>query len=192
MSIKRKIEIVLCACLVASTAINAYLVFGRRAGPAKSLREGQIFPSLRTASVVTEIGPSAASKQRRVYYWFSPICSFCKKNQQSAAQLAHKLPRGEFVGISTTSSELAAYIKAEQIEFPILALPAEDSVLTKMGATPTTFVVNSNGIVEKMWVGAYIESTRLEIRPYFGVSLPSLVTGVQSRTGIPVRATPRP
>lgn len=95
------------------------------------------------------------------------------------------------MGISTNSSELKAHIHKQHIEFPIVPIPADARILTQMGPTPTTFVVNLKGVIEKMWVGVYVNSARLEIEPYFGVSLPSLASGAQSGTAVPARATPR-
>ncbi len=95
------------------------------------------------------------------------------------------------MGIFPNSSELTAYISDQHIEFPVLALTAQAEIVAELGATPTTFLVNPKGVIEKMWVGAYVDSARLEIERYFHLSLPHVGLDAQRRTAVPVRATER-
>lgn len=84
---------------------------------------------------------------------------------------------------------MSAYIKNQHVEFPVMALRAEASAAAKLGSTPTTFVVNPQGVIEKIWVGAYVDAARPEIERYFSVSLPSIGS---FGAGASVRATSRP
>jgi len=191
MTAKRKIEFFLCACLVLSTAINVHLVLGRSPKAAKSLQVSQRFPPLGGRIAARGDSYSPAINQRRVYYWFRPTCPFCQENQGGAAQLARSLTTGEFVGISVDNDDLRGYIDNQQVAFPVLALSEKSPLAAKLGPTPTTFVVNASGIIEKVWAGAYVDSARLEIERYFSVSLPSLGSSSRSRTAAPLRATRR-
>lgn len=190
MEIRRKTEILLCACLAVSTAVNGYLVYRRNPRPAESLPAGAQFPSLSGSKIVTAELPSAAASRRRVYYWFSPTCPFCKRNEESVEQLARRLPKGEFVGISPDSAELKTYVNDHHIEFPVAAVPANSQVITKLGPTPTTFVVNAKGVIETIWVGAFVDPVKTEIEHFFGLPLPNLQAS-QSPGAVVRKAVPR-
>ncbi len=41
----------------------------------------------------------------------------------------------------------------------------------KLFFTPLTIVINENGVVEKVWLGAFNSETRKDVERYFGISL---------------------
>ncbi len=92
--------------------------------------------------------------------------------------------------IAPSGTELNAYIRDQHVEFPVLALPADGKIVMGLGATPSTFLVNTKGVIEQEWIGAYVDSARLEIEGYFNVSLPHLASDAQRRTAVPAWATP--
>lgn len=185
MTKKEKAELAIAACLILSTAVNVYLKYGRNVSPTRSARAGEYLPPLRSSSLVSGDLPPRPSNRSTLYYWFSPECHFCRENQESAAKLAASLPAGQFVGISAADGSLKDYIESEHIAFPVLALPPAAETLAKFGETPTTFLVSADGVIEKVWAGAYVDRTRQDLERYFKVSLPPLTFAARKSTTPP-------
>lgn len=98
------------------------------------------------------------------------------------------MPPGEFAGISYSGDDLKTYIAEESVGYPILAMPPGSDELSKLGATPTTFVVDANGKILKSWVGAWFDPQRARIEDYFKVSLPVVVPDTRRVTAVPVNS----
>jgi hypothetical protein len=111
-----------------------------------------------------------------VVYVLSPTCKWCKLNKQSVDSLAMQL-RGKyrFVGVSTTSQDLAPYVTENAPPFPVYYVdsssPHSNIPLT---VTPETLVFSADGAFVRGWNGAFSEGTIEPISSYFGVKLPDV------------------
>jgi hypothetical protein len=172
----------MCA-LAASLALNVALgwkVQSLTARPATrpgGVQAGTVLPSI---PVVGLDGASATLSFRdprpTILYVLSPHCGWCTRNQANIAALARAHGRRfRFVGLSIARDGLASYAERAQLGFPIFALAAERLIAElDLQATPQTVVVSPAGRVERVWVGAYLQS-QPEIERFFGVELPGLI-----------------
>lgn len=113
-----------------------------------------------------------------VIYVFSPLCPWCKRNEENIKTLVAKDGGGyRFVGLSTLDTNLKQYIAAGHAPFPVYLIKSQ-AQMRKLGliGTPETIVVNSNGRVEKVWQGAYVGTSATDVEHFFGVKLPGLLS----------------
>ncbi len=115
-------------------------------------------------------------------YVFGPGCTWCAKNENNVAAL--------FFGVKDTHRAVALSLQADVGEsakrFPpnvaVYVDPSKDMYDPyHLGPTPATLVVSSGGRVLKSWVGAYAGAVRTEVEAYFGLSLPGLVRGADTK-----------
>lgn len=116
------------------------------------------------------------SPQPTLLYVFSPDCGWCARNQESfkilvgAVKDSHRI-----VGVSTTPEGVKEYVEANGYEFPTVArLPRHTIDRYKLGGTPQTLLISSQGKVLKNWMGAYGEAVQADLEEYFGVELPEM------------------
>jgi hypothetical protein len=99
--------------------------------------------------------------------------------------------------ISISQSLQKYRIKLERRKAPFVNLVVDhmEKVPTPTRQVAALFLARmqrkGNYLIEKMWVGAYVDSARLEIERYFNLSLPHLGSDAQRRTAVPVQATER-
>lgn len=111
-----------------------------------------------------------------VVYVFSPSCVWCERNLRNIqAVVRARGVRFRFVGVSLSSAGIGPYLSNHQLDMPIIAQlePATISRL-RLGATPETIVVGSDGRVEANWLGAYVGDTQAAVEKFFGLRLPGL------------------
>lgn len=108
-------------------------------------------------------------------YVFTPGCGWCKKNEDNIKSLASQTAATvRLVGVSLTQEGLKDY--AEQ-KFPTVKVVNPDALTIaayRLNGTPETILVSSQGIVLRVWKGAYADSTLREVEEYFKVKLPGL------------------
>jgi hypothetical protein len=111
-----------------------------------------------------------------VVYVFSPTCGWCKRNHSSVEALIKAAgARYRFVSVSMQRQDLSDYLAERPTAAQVFMEPSSDTVKTYgLGATPTTIVLNANGVVERVWVGAFTGTTRTEVEELFGVRLPDI------------------
>lgn len=109
-----------------------------------------------------------------VLYILSPSCPWCAQNESNIKYLAQHAGAGyRFVGISLSSQGLAAYLRDHNLGFPVYDEPSQPtSVAYKLGPTPQTIVVSTDGRVLRSWTGSYGGINRLLIERFFRISLP--------------------
>ena len=119
----------------------------------------------------------AASHKPTILYVFTPTCGWCKRNFENMTTLRHGVEnRYVFVGISLTDKDLADYVKAHNIDYPVVTGISEGTrTVYKLGGTPATIVVSPENKVLKTWTGAYNALLQAEISNYFNVKLPGLL-----------------
>ena len=108
-----------------------------------------------------------------ILYVFTPDCPWCLKNLENIKLLASRVSdRYAFFGISLKNDNLDKYVTENGIHFPVYNSPPKDIYRSyKMGQTPQTFVISSEGSVITTWKGAFAGETKKEIEEFFGVGL---------------------
>lgn len=131
--------------------------------------------SLTGASV--SIDPAAA-KTATVVYVFTPTCAWCLKNLANIRTVADAARgRWRMVGVSLREQALEEYLQANPMPFEVTVSPDwETQVAYGLGATPMTFVIGSDGVVQKTWRGAFTGEVAIEVAEYFNVQLPGIAT----------------
>ncbi|HYX28490.1 MAG TPA: TlpA disulfide reductase family protein [Pyrinomonadaceae bacterium] len=121
----------------------------------------------------------ADSKLPTVIYVFSTSCGWCERNLDNINFLASNLKNNyRFVGldIDRDVGQLATYATETKLAFPIYHSPTPATWSQyKLGGTPMTIVVSSDGKVLEDWSGAYAEATRLQVESFFGTKLPGIL-----------------
>lgn len=115
-----------------------------------------------------------ADEKPMMIYIFSPLCGWCKKNTNSVRSLIEQISsKHRVIGISMVSEGLSQSVTESGFKFPVLhELPPSIVSAYKLGGTPQTIIVSSDGKILQNWIGAYGGSIREEIEKYFGVKLP--------------------
>lgn len=113
-----------------------------------------------------------------VLYVFTPECIWCLRNLDNLRKLvSQKHESYRFVGLSLTTEKLKDYVAENKLAFPVYADPPEELMSEyKLGATPQTIVISSDGRVLQNWTGAYVGTQQAEVEHFFGVELPGLIS----------------
>jgi peroxiredoxin len=176
--------------LVASVALNVLLA--RKAATLKdALSQVNASGLLKEGEQVPDIEALADNGSRQivhfndvgvptVLYVFTPQCGWCKKNLPNLHTLIDhandKIAGGyRVLGIALNHEGLAAYLKDENLTFPVytdVSAPVRNAY--HMGGTPTTIVVSPDRKVMKVWIGAYQEETQREIEAYLHLKMPGI------------------
>jgi thioredoxin-related protein len=140
---------------------------------------GSILPSLTVNSLdgKTETISYGSSDLPTVLYFFTPECTWCKRNLNNLKTLTEQ--RGNdyrFIGISIGDAERLNLYKAENnLEIATFIVKPEDLGNSyKVEGTPQTIVISSSGKVIQNWTGAYIGEQGSEIERFFNVHLPGV------------------
>jgi peroxiredoxin len=107
------------------------------------------------------------SSKKTVLFWFSVECPSCEYNLEFWKQIYHKHSSGMLRFFGVTSSEedkTEEFIKKFQLEFPVLVL-SDFSLLEKyrVEVIPQTMLIDTNGVVQKVWPGSLSENYKKEI-----------------------------
>lgn len=117
------------------------------------------------------------SAQPTVLYVFSPSCKWCERNNPNVTAVANaKTASFRFVGLSLSDFELADYVKAQKISFPVYSSPSGE-MIEQLGfsETPQLIVISPEGKVIKSWTGAFVAGVAQDVEGFFDVHLPGLV-----------------
>jgi hypothetical protein len=108
-------------------------------------------------------------------YIFTPSCGWCSKNVANIQALAEQARDGyRIIGLSLSSENLIDYVAEHNLNFPVYEVSAEGARSYRLGGTPQSIVVSSDGKVLRNWGGAYSGSLQQDVERYFGVHLPGL------------------
>ena len=105
-------------------------------------------------------------------YVLSPDCGWCKRNEANVNTLATSLSgRFRVVGLSIAARplEFGAY------QFPVVTLNSGADI-SRLGleGTPQTAMLDKNGRVKRVWVGAYLSPTKEQLEAELHVQLPGV------------------
>ena len=141
------------------------------------LQVGVVLPAL---PVIDEAGKHSMMKfggpRDTVIYVWRPSCIWCKRNLSNIQALALATKGSyHFVGLSTDSKWEKLSQSADPLPFPDFAL-SNSTLVSSLGfnSTPQTAVVDSRGVIEKVWPGAYDGKQQKEIEAFFKVKLPGV------------------
>jgi hypothetical protein len=113
-----------------------------------------------------------------VVYVFSTTCHWCKENLESEKALAASTAgRYRFVALALDADRdaVAKYVGENGLTFPVYYGPSTATMRSyRLGGTPQTIVISSDGKVVEEWSGAYTLGTKAEVEKFFAVNLPGV------------------
>lgn len=174
---------VLLASNLALLRQNAELKSRAAAGLPRSLAPGDTVPPLRGIGMAGEdlaVRYGDGEAERTLLLVFSPLCSWCTRNMASWEAIARAV-EGEgvrIVAVSTTRAEVAEYAAQHPLlqRVPVIAeVDARDQRAYGLQGTPQTLVVGGDGVVEKVWLGAFHGEQQAEAERFFDTELPGVV-----------------
>jgi peroxiredoxin len=174
------------ASLLVSVALNVVLAHKvQRLSHAQSARIAE-----RLLKIGTTVPPIAAKRcggleeiisyhvaaKPTVLYVFTPPCSWCARNMDNFKALVDKVGGTyHFVGVSVSDEGLAQYVAKNDLKIPVYSGLSPETLKTyKLGSTPQTIVISTEGTVLQDWVGAYVGAQKSQVEAFFHVSLPGL------------------
>jgi len=168
----------LVALLVVSGSVNlglaqqlSYLT-ARTGSP---LAPGTQVPSVSGESLSGSVSITYPSAAPVLLYYFSPECSWCRRNWDNLRVLANAVQgRFRLVALSTLPRP-SEEVRRRLSGFEVLWNFSQDARSAyRLGGTPMTVVVSADGKVLKAWTGAFQGRVEREIESYFNVDLPGL------------------
>lgn len=141
----------------------------RPRGPFKVLGPGEKVPSLFGINLEgKELKVEYPSRQRTVLFWFSPACPSCEENLEFWKEVYRNYSSDNlrFLGVTNFGQDKTSeFVKKTQLEFPILIV-SNSSLIDqyKVEAIPQTILIDTNGIVQKVWPGPLANEYKKEIR----------------------------
>jgi len=178
-------QIVVVLLLGLSAITNGLLVFKVRElrGVITALKSEE------TIQVGTHLGPLTAqdltgqgtairfsdTDRPTLLYVFSPSCGWCKKNEENIKSLVNQTgDKIRMVGVSLSREGLDEYLRARFPQVKVVTPDARSIATYKLSGTPETILVSSDGVVLKVWKGAFSDSLQREVEDYFRIKLPGL------------------
>lgn len=107
------------------------------------------------------------SSQKTILFWFSADCPSCEYNLEFWKEIyqKHSSAKLRFFGVTNSEEKKTEdFIKKFQLEFPVLIL-SDFSFLDKyrVEAIPQTMLIDTNGMVQKVWPGPLSENHKKEM-----------------------------
>jgi peroxiredoxin len=137
-------------------------------GPFKILNpEEKVPPLIGIDQKGEELRIDYPSSKKTVLFWFSPACPSCEENLAFWKEIyqRHNSEKLRFAGVTQAEkSKVEEFIKRFQLEFPVLIISNLSLVdQYKVEVIPQTMLIDSNGIVQKVWPGPLSENYKKEI-----------------------------
>jgi hypothetical protein len=168
----------LVALLLVSGSIN--LGLAHRLNYLAARNESPLVPGTRVPPISGEsmsglVTITYPASQPMVLYYFSPDCGWCKRNWGNVGALANSVQgRFRLVALSTLP-RIAEEVRNRLSGFEVLWNFSQDvRSAYRLGGTPMTVVVGTDGRVLKAWSGAFQGRVEREIESFFSVDLPGL------------------
>ncbi|MFH0931276.1 MAG: TlpA disulfide reductase family protein, partial [Candidatus Zixiibacteriota bacterium] len=140
----------------------------RPRGSFKVLGPGEKVPSLVGINLEgKELKIEYPSSERTVLFWFSPVCPSCEENLEFWKEIyrKHSSENLRFIGVTSFGKDNTEdFVKKFQLEFPVLIV-SDISLLDqyKVEVIPQTVLIDTNGVVQKVWPGPLSENYKKEI-----------------------------
>ncbi len=137
--------------------------------PFKTLDPGEKVPSLFGINLDgIDFKIEYPSKERTILVWFSPACPACEENLEFWKETYHNYSSENlrFIGVTDFGKDKTAeFVQRNQLEFPILIV-SNLSLLDhyKVEVIPQIILIDTNGIVQKVWAGSLTGKNKKEIQ----------------------------
>lgn len=105
-----------------------------------------------------------------------PQCGWCSRNLENLKVIQSSLSeKYRIVGLTMSDDDIEKYLMENHLYFPVFKNPSEDSKLSlRLGGTPQTIVISTDGKIIKNWRGAYSSNQKQDIENFFNASFPEL------------------
>jgi peroxiredoxin len=114
---------------------------------------------------------------------FSPRCGACTKNMPNWKAMLQSLDQNSYriVAVSTVSDGVKEYVGQQKLtDIPIISeVDPKSRVSYEMNVTPQTILINSDGVVEKLWIGVLSPDERNEVEQSLGLKLQDITLSNQ-------------
>ena len=186
--ISKKAAILFVLLVTALIALNASLIIQNRSLRASAgtrspvLHPGTIVPSLSGKDLDgKDFTLSYTNDPRKVVLLvFSPRCGFCNRNMPNWKAILQSLDRNSYriVAVSILSDGVKEYVSQQKLtDVPIIAeVDPKGRVSYEMNVTPQTILINSDGKVEKLWIGLFSPDDRSDVEQSFSLKLPQITS----------------
>jgi peroxiredoxin len=118
--------------------------------------------------------------QRRVLFFFSPECHWCKQTRSVWNEIVRTMDRSRFqpVAIATQPDGAQEFVVGTSLETIPLLVDFPEDLLEQynIGIVPQTIVVDSSGRIEHAWAGAFREADESALEDLFGTDLQPITT----------------
>lgn len=116
------------------------------------------------------------SERPTIVYIFTPQCVWCLRNLENLKTLIkERRTEYRFIGISLTDDGVEKYVTEKGLDIPIYTgVSAEARAAYKLGSTPETIAISTEGKVVQVWGGAYVGEPKSQVESYFHVTLPGI------------------
>jgi len=121
------------------------------------------------------------NKLKKIILYSSANCPFCKQQNPYWTEVIKQIDNQKYEVLELfrdreDKSKVASYLNANGYELEnssvkFLFLADEFLQENKLNSTPTTLLVNENGIVEKVWFGLWDKTIISEVNSSLGVSV---------------------
>lgn len=119
----------------------------------------------------------ADSKKPTVLLILRPGCQWCDRNMPNWKALIQEKGRDfQFVAVSLSGIGFKEYLETKGLAVSgVFASKEKNPTLKDITGTPQTIVVGPDGIVRKVWFGAYAPEVKHQVEAFFGVTLPVVI-----------------
>ena len=141
------------------------------------LKEGTVVPALSGLDLNgNKISLNYQDDPRKtVMLVFSPRCAYCTENMPNWQSIAQSIDPKQYriMAVSVTSDEVKEYVGKNGFpDVPIIAdVEPRSRVSYEMNVTPQTILIDSQGRVEKVWIGLIQPNERTELKQFLGLKL---------------------
>ena len=106
-----------------------------------------------------------------------PGCHWCELNMPNWKTLIREKGQNfRFVAVSLSTQDFKEYVDANGLAIPaVFPVANKNPILGKLTGTPQTIVVGPDGVVRRVWFGAFAPEVKRDVEGFFGLSLPVAV-----------------
>lgn len=143
-----------------------------------ALAEGQSMPAIAGFDLEgrEQVFGWGNDKRKTLLMNFSPRCGYCRANMPNWAAILQGIDKSAYriVVVSSISDGAKEYVEKYNISGVPVIIEPEPKVLINylMHITPQTIVLDSDGKIEKVWVGKFVDEQKPEIERTLNVNLP--------------------
>ena len=144
---------------------------------AMALQEGTIVPAISGLDLNgNKISLNYQDDPRKaIMLVFSPRCAYCTENMPNWQSIAQSIDPKQYriMAVSTTAEGVKDYVAQNGFpNVPIIAdVEPKSRVTYEMNVTPQTILIDSQGRVEKVWIGLIQPNELTEVQRFLGLKL---------------------